>query len=99
MPAAGDFNPTRFIAKFQRNTPLPPLFSRSCFDAHSLKPIRNLSHKRACVKAKPLADGQLTPGQQLAKRHLHIPREQAAPVKLAGEEVAHSGLEDRLHGN
>jgi hypothetical protein len=26
MPAAGDFNPTRFIAKFQRNSPLPPYY-------------------------------------------------------------------------
>jgi hypothetical protein len=33
MPAAGDFNPTRFIAKFQRNSPLPPFYSLSALTA------------------------------------------------------------------
>jgi len=30
MAAAGDFNPTRFIAGFQRNWPLPPVWCPHC---------------------------------------------------------------------
>jgi len=31
MPAAGDSNPTWFLAKFQRNSPLPPYYTLKKF--------------------------------------------------------------------
>ncbi len=51
VPAAGDSNPTWFIAKFQRNRPLPP-YSNSPIgsDDPSLKSVQSLGHERADVK-------------------------------------------------
>jgi hypothetical protein len=98
MPAAGDFNPTRFIAKFQRNTPLPPILITPCrFDATSLKPIRNIGHKCAFVKGSPGANPGLMPVEYAPERHLHVPSHPAAPVKLAHEGPADSRLHCRIH--
>jgi len=98
MPAAGDSNPTWFIAKFQRNTPLPPLLLPCLFDGRSLKPIRSVGHKCAPVKDWLVNPEDLPARYDAPQGHLHVPGEPAAPVELPEEDTAHSGLHCRVHG-
>ncbi len=68
-----------------------------CFDGPSLKPIRSLGHKCAHVKARRTKSAVSTAVQCPLERHLHVPGETTAPVKLPAEDAAHFGVEGRIH--
>ena len=103
MPAAGDSNPTRFIAKFQRNTPLPPYYlplKKASFPLTALS--RDLfgiyAESARMSKASCEAPGGLPPGQGAPERQLHVPGQPATPVELSDDEAPYSGIEVRVHG-
>jgi len=101
MPAAGDSNPSWFIAKFQRSKPLPPiLFPRTpcTIRQPTLIDVRKLAHFRASVKGEGAGRRIGVFLQGAAERQLHVPSQNTAAVELAGEDVTDSGVEGCVHG-
>jgi hypothetical protein len=114
MPAAGDSNPTRFIAKFQRNSPLPPFFPKFpaslprpvLFDGLPQKLIRTLGFICTHVKARicslrpapPPLQPPLLQPKGVPQGHFHVPGELAAEVKLPHQQPAHPCGENQIHG-
>jgi hypothetical protein len=57
MPAAGDSNPTRFIAKFQRNRPLPPFYTQNVLTALP-EELFEICPFGACLSKQPRQAGR-----------------------------------------
>jgi len=59
--------------------------------------VRILGHSGAHVKNNRCTSRHLTAGQQALKRHFHVPGDQAPPIKLAGNQPSHQGLQGGIH--
>jgi hypothetical protein len=101
MPAAGDSNPTWFIAKFQRNRPLPPFYTQNVLtappeDLFGICAFDALMSKAVRKEAQGHPPNS-SPGKRPQEGHFHVPGNLPASIKFACEDAYHSRTYCRIH--